>query len=59
MKEIERKPWVRWLYLAWAMLALVNLALQMSYYFQRLGRGAPWNSWRMCGSAVWCPDLPQ
>ena len=33
--------WMKWLYLAWAMLWLINLAIKLSHYFRRLGRGVP------------------
>lgn len=39
MKEIERKPWVRWLYLAWAVIWLINLICKLSHYFQQLDQG--------------------
>ena len=39
MKEIECKPWVRWLYLAWAVIWLINLICKLSHYFQQLDQG--------------------
>ena len=41
MKEIERKPWVRWLDLTCAVIWLINLIRKLSNYFQQLDRGAP------------------
>ncbi len=40
MKEIERKPWVRWLDLTCAVIWLINLIRKLSHYFQQLDRGA-------------------
>ena len=34
MKEIERKPWVRWLDLTCAVIWLINLICKLSHYFQ-------------------------
>lgn len=44
MEQTEYKPWVRWLYLAWAMLWLINLAIKLSHYFQQLDQAFPWSS---------------
>ena len=33
--------WMKWLYLAWAMLWLINLICKLSHYFQQLDQGAP------------------
>ena len=41
MSQKKDKPWVRWLYLACAVIWLVNLAVRLSDYLQRLGRGVP------------------
>ena len=41
MSQKKDKPWVRWLYLACAVIWLVNLAVRLSNYLQRLGRGVP------------------
>ena len=39
MKEIERKPWVRWLDLTCAVIWLINLICKLSHYFQQLDQG--------------------
>ena len=41
MSQKKDKSWARWLYLACAVIWLVNLAVRLSDYFRRLVRGVP------------------
>ena len=49
MKQTQRKPWVRWMYLACSAIWLVNLVVRLSNYFGGWAGASPRSNWQTRG----------